>query len=154
MIVRTRVAGHGQSIHPRSMVLPWLFQYLHSLLCIFKAGISFSLRQLENRASFIMQCLAGFKVSFESRIVICKWYFSFCLTSHNLEFLQNRTKFFSKGTSFCQFYNMASSGLKKMLILIILYTHESVSVNMCPVIFPFRHNILINFDGRCYAIFV
>ena len=25
---------------------------------------------------------------------------------------------------------------------------------MCPVIFSFGHNILINFDGRCYAIFV
>ena len=30
---------------------------------------------------------------------------------------------------------MASSGLKKMLDLIILYTHKSVSQNVCPVIF-------------------
>ena len=48
----------------------------------------------------------------------------------NLKFFKNRTKFFSRETSFCQFSNMASSGLKKMLILIILYTHKSVSVNM------------------------
>ena len=42
-----------------------------------------------------------------------------------------------------------------MLILIILYTHESVSVNMCPVIFSFGHNILINFVSvnMCPVIF-
>ena len=32
-------------------------------------------------------------------------------------------------------YNIASSDLKKMLIFIILCTHKSVSVNVCPVIF-------------------
>ena len=53
----------------------------------------------------------------------------------NLKFLKNRTKFFSRKTSFHQFSNMASLVLKKMLILIILYTHESVSVNICPLIF-------------------
>ena len=31
-------------------------------------------------------------------------------------------------------YNMASSGLEKMLILTILYTHKGVSENVCPVI--------------------
>ena len=53
------------------------------------------------------------------------------IITYNLEFLKNRTKFFSRKTSFHQFSSMASSGLKKMLILIILYRHESVLVNMC-----------------------
>ena len=45
-------------------------------------------------------------------------------------------QFFSVETSFCQFSNMASSGLKKMFVLTILYTHKSVSVNIC-LIKPF-----------------
>ena len=63
----------------------------------------------------------------------------------SLSFLGNRTKYFSRETSLCQFPNMASSGLKKMFILIILYTHGSLSVNMCLINFDF-------FDGRCYVI--
>ena len=62
-------------------------------------------------------------------------YFSFCLTSCNLGILKNKIKFFSRETSFCQLTNMASSGLKKMFILIILYTHGGVSVNICLKIF-------------------
>ena len=53
----------------------------------------------------------------------------------NLVILKNRTKYFSRQTSFCQFSNMASSGLKKIFILTILYTHRSVSVNICLIIF-------------------
>ena len=48
--------------------------------------------------------------------------------------LSETEQILSRETSFYQFSNMASSGLKKMLISIILYT--CVSVNMC----------LINFD--------
>ena len=58
-------------------------------------------------------------------------YFSFCLTSGNLGILKNKTNYFSVETSFCLFSNMASSGLKKMFILTILYTHKSVSVYIC-----------------------
>ena len=41
-------------------------------------------------------------------------------------FSQNRTKF-NLEDKLSPVYNMASSGLKKMLDLIILYTHKSVS---------------------------
>ena len=44
-------------------------------------------------------------------------YLSFCLTSCNFDFLMNRIKFVSRETSFCQFSNMASSGLKSCLFL-------------------------------------
>ena len=44
-------------------------------------------------------------------------YFSFCLISCIKDILKNRTYNFSVETSLCQFSNMASSGLKKMLIL-------------------------------------
>ena len=53
----------------------------------------------------------------------------------NLGILKNRTKCFSRETSFHQLPNMASSGLKKMFILIILYIHGSVSVNIYLIIF-------------------
>ena len=43
-------------------------------------------------------------------------YFSFCLISCNKDILKNRTINFSVETSFCQFSNMGSSGLKKMFI--------------------------------------
>ena len=121
--------------------------------------------QISDIVSFLLNCQ-----------IIVNGYFSFCLTSYNLEFLKNRTKFFSREPSFCQLSNMASSGLKKMLILIILYIPESVSVNMCPVNFSFRHimwwflmaDVMPYFYrqmlclgwcychlccGRCYAIF-
>ena len=38
-----------------------------------------------------------------------------------------------------QVYNIASLGLRKMLDFIILYTHESVSENVCPIILFFGH---------------
>ena len=38
------------------------------------------------------------------------------LTSCNLGILKNKTDYFSVETSFCQFSNMASSGLKKMFM--------------------------------------
>ena len=48
-------------------------------------------------------------------------------------FIQNRTDL-NLEDKLLSVYNMASSGLKKMLDLIILYTHKSVSENVCPVI--------------------
>ena len=39
-------------------------------------------------------------------------YFSFCLFSCNKDILKNRINYFSVETSFCQFLNMASSGLR------------------------------------------
>ena len=55
---------------------------------------------------------------------------------HNepMNFLKNRTISDSRD-KLLPVYNTASSGLKKMLVLMILYTHKSVSVNVCPVIF-------------------
>ena len=47
-------------------------------------------------------------------------------------FLQNRTDF-KLEDKLLPVYNVASSGLKKMFDLIILYTHKSVSENVCPV---------------------
>ena len=60
---------------------------------------------------------------------------------HNkpMNFLQNRIIFNSRD-KLLPVYNMASSGLKKMLILTILYTHKSVSVDVCPVT-CFGHHI-------------
>ena len=40
---------------------------------------------------------------------------------------------------------MASSGPKKILLLIILYTHKSVSENVCPVICYWT--LSFNFDN-------
>ena len=54
-------------------------------------------------------------------------------TSHSVwhhmiwSFSKTEQNFFSRETSFHQLSNIASPCLKKMLILIILYTHESVS---------------------------
>ena len=55
-------------------------------------------------------------------VVVLKWK---CCELHIIlyfGFSQEQNKIFSRETSFHQFSNMASSGLKKMLILIILYT--------------------------------
>ena len=81
-------------------------------------------------------------------------YFSFCLTSCNLGILKNRTNYFSNETSICQFSNMASSGLKKMFILTILYTHKSVSVNMFLIIcFSFSWwQMFCHIIGWCYPL--
>ena len=51
-----------------------------------------------------------------------------------MNFLKNRT-FFNSRDKLLAVYNMASSDLKKMLILTILCTHKGVSENVCPVIF-------------------
>ena len=48
-------------------------------------------------------------------------------------FLKNRTNF-NLEDKLSPVYNMASSGLKKMLDFVILYTHKNVSENVCPVI--------------------
>ena len=50
-----------------------------------------------------------------------------------MNFLNNRITFDSRD-KLSPVYNMVSSGLKKMLILTILYTHKGVSENVCPVI--------------------
>ena len=66
--------------------------------------------------------------------------------SCNLGILKNRIDYFSVETSFCQFSNMASSGLRvnnpslnknigKNVYLRILCTHKSVSVNVFLAIF-------------------
>ena len=52
-------------------------------------------------------------------------YFSFCLISCIKDILRNRTNNFSVETSFHQFSNMASSGLKRMFIL-QHYIHKMV----------------------------
>ena len=54
---------------------------------------------------------------------------------HNkpMNFLKNR-RISNSRDKLAPVYNMASSGLKKMLILTILYTHKGVSENMCPII--------------------
>ena len=73
-----------------------------------------------------------------------------------MNFLNNRTLFcqigvfqrifiifsrtiFDSRDKLLQVYNMASSGLMKMLILTILYTHKGVSENVCPVILYGHH---------------
>ena len=48
-------------------------------------------------------------------------------------FLKNRTNF-DLQDKLLPVYSMASSGLKKMLDFMILYTLESVPENVCPVI--------------------
>ena len=64
----------------------------------------------------------------------------------NVNILKNRTNIFSVETSFCQFSNMASSGLKKMFIL-QYYIHKNVYQKMfSQITFSFFLN------GRCYAI--
>ena len=73
-------------------------------------------------------------------------YFSFCLISCNMDILKNRIDIFSVETSFCQFSNMASSGLKKMFIL-QYYIHKNVYQKNV-----FQNNIFLFHNGRCYAI--
>ena len=63
-----------------------------------------------------------------------------------MDILKNRTIIFSVETSFRQFSNMASSGLKKMFIL-QYYIHKNVYQKMfSQITFFLFHN------GRCYAI--
>ena len=56
-------------------------------------------------------------------------YFSFCLISCNKVILKNRINVFSVETSFHQFSNMASSGLKKMFILQFYIHKRCISIN-------------------------
>ena len=60
--------------------------------------------------------------------------------------LKNRINYFLAETSFHQFSNMASSGLKKMFIL-QFYTHINVYQKMLAL-----YNIFLFLNGRCYAI--
>ena len=67
-------------------------------------------------------------------------------------FLKNRTRFDLEG-KLLPVSNMASSGLKKMLDLIIIYTHKSVSENVCLVILLLdtKKQIIYHMLGRWYA---
>ena len=69
-----------------------------------------------------------------------------------MNFLNNKTIFNSR-ERLLPVYNMASSGLKKMLILTILYTQKSVSENVCPVILFWTPNFFDNLNGSFYVIF-
>ena len=81
-----------------------------------------------------------------SKSIFAYGYFSFCLISCNMDILKNRIDIFSVETSFCQFSNMASSGLKKMFIM-QYYIHKNVYQKMfSKITFFLFHN------GRCYAI--
>ena len=60
-----------------------------------------------------------------------------------MNFLKNRIIFNSRD-KLSPVYNMAYSGLKKMLILTILYPHKSVSVNVFLVILFWTPYFLIN----------
>ena len=64
---------------------------------------------------------------------VCTAYYSF--------FLKNRT-IFDLEDKLLPVSNMASSGLKKMLVL-ILYMDKSVSENVCPAFFVIGHHRLI-----------
>ena len=71
-----------------------------------------------------------------------------------MNFLKNRT-FINSRDKLLPVYNRASSGLKKTLVLIILYMHKSVSVNVCPVILfwtPYFLIILMAVFMSCYCI--
>ena len=77
-----------------------------------------------------------------------------CLNNKPMNFLNNRT-IFDSIHKILPVYNIASSGLKKMLILTILYTHEGVSENVCPVILYGHHIYLIILMAvfiSCYCI--
>ena len=73
---------------------------------------------------------------------------SFCLfTILQGYFLKNRTNF-DLEDKLLPVSNMDSSGLKKMLDCIILYTLQSVSENVCPVIlFLDTKTIILSCDG-------
>ena len=79
-------------------------------------------------------------------------YFSLCLcTILQGYFLKNRT-IFDLEDKLSPVYNMASSGLKKWLDFIILYTLKSVSENVCPVIlFLDTKNQILSYVGMWYA---
>ena len=51
-------------------------------------------------------------------------------------------------------YNMASSGLKKMLFLILLYMHNSVSENVCLInlLLDTLYNYVNLSIGRCNSL--
>ena len=59
-----------------------------------------------------------------------------------MNFLQTKTIFNSRD-KLSPVYNMASSGLKKMLILTISYTYKNVSVNVCPIVLYWTPYFLI-----------
>ena len=63
-------------------------------------------------------------------------------------FLNNRTIFDSRD-KLSPVYNMASSDLKKILILTILCTHKGVSENVWPVILYGQH-VFDDFIGSFY----
>ena len=63
---------------------------------------------------------------------------SVCIVYYRFFFFKNRT-IFDLEDKFLPVSNMASSGLKKTLDLINLYTHKSVSENVCPVSFVIGH---------------
>ena len=67
-------------------------------------------------------------------------------------FLKNRTKI-DLEDMLSPVSNMASSCLKKMLDIIIVYTHKSVSENVCPVILLLdTKQIICHMLGRCFCL--
>ena len=72
--------------------------------------------------------------------------FSFCLISCNKDIPKNRINNLLVETSFHQFSNMASLGLKKMFIL-QFYTHKKC-IRKC---FPYK-TFFLCLNGRCYTI--
>ena len=62
-------------------------------------------------ACTIRHLLHGQYLFIKTNIHFAYGYFSFCLISCNMDILKNRINIFSAETSFCQFSNMASSGL-------------------------------------------
>ena len=74
-------------------------------------------------------------IYFRPRIVVQIIYYKknpkYCSLYTN-DISQNRNNFDIRD-KLLPVYNMASSGLMKMLILIILYTQEGVSLNVCSV---------------------
>ena len=95
----------------------------------------------------------------KDNVLIIAWMFLILLMYYIFGyFLQNRTKF-DLEDKLSPVYNMASSGLNKMLGFIILYPHKSVLENVCPVILFWtpktddmsyvRHMVCL---GRCYCL--
>ena len=63
----------------------------------------------------------------------CEWMFLILFVQYTTGIFFKNRRILDLEDKLSPVYNMASSGLKKMLVLIILYTHKSVSEDVCPV---------------------
>ena len=118
----------NNSIISKGYFMSWGYEYLIEVINIFLGirvvmtkNIWYKLATLST-VSLIIEIL-------QNCLIAAYGCFSFCLISCNKVIFKNRIKNFLVETSFCQFSNMASPGLKKMFIL-QFYIHKKVYQKM------------------------